>query len=64
MTRILVVSFALASVGGLLGQTGATTQRIQQFEWEHGPRWTPAPLLARLAREGRTFGDYDKEDLS
>lgn len=36
-------------------------ERIAQFEREHGPRWTPAPLLVRLAREGRTFRDYDRE---
>jgi len=35
--------------------------RIRQFEREHGSRWTPAPLLVRLAREGRTFRDYDRE---
>ena len=39
-------------------------KRIPHFEREHGPRWTPAPLLARLAREGRTFRDYDKERQS
>ena len=28
--------------------------RIRQFERDFGERWTPAPLLAELARE--TFG--------
>jgi 3-hydroxyacyl-CoA dehydrogenase len=36
-------------------------ERIAQFEREHGSRWTPAPLLVRLARQGRTFRDYDRE---
>jgi 3-hydroxyacyl-CoA dehydrogenase len=45
---------------GLTG-LGAVLDRIRQFEREHGPRWTPAPLLVRLANEGRTFRDFDKE---
>jgi 3-hydroxyacyl-CoA dehydrogenase len=35
-------------------------ERIQAFHREFGRRWTPAPLLARLAREGRTFRDLDR----
>jgi 3-hydroxyacyl-CoA dehydrogenase len=34
-------------------------ERIETFHRELGPRWAPAPLLARLAREGRTFRDLD-----
>jgi len=34
---------------------------IERFHDEFGPRWQPAPLLQRLAREGRTFGDFDRE---
>jgi 3-hydroxyacyl-CoA dehydrogenase len=34
-------------------------ERVVSFEREHGPRWTPAPLLERLVREGRTFRDVD-----
>ncbi|MBW8770222.1 MAG: enoyl-CoA hydratase/isomerase family protein [Gemmatimonadetes bacterium] len=33
--------------------------RIATFHRELGPRWEPAPLLARLAREGRTFRELD-----
>lgn len=33
--------------------------RIRQFEREHGKAWTPAPLLERLAAEGRTFAQLD-----
>jgi 3-hydroxyacyl-CoA dehydrogenase len=35
--------------------------RIAAFHRELGPRWAPAPLLARLAREGRTFRELDAE---
>jgi 3-hydroxyacyl-CoA dehydrogenase len=34
-------------------------ERIEAFHREHGERWAPAPLLARLAREGSTFRDWD-----
>jgi 3-hydroxyacyl-CoA dehydrogenase len=33
--------------------------RVAAFHRELGPRWAPAPLLARLASEGRTFRDLD-----
>jgi 3-hydroxyacyl-CoA dehydrogenase len=29
--------------------------RVREFEKEHGPRWTPAPLLKQLAESGKTF---------
>jgi 3-hydroxyacyl-CoA dehydrogenase len=35
--------------------------RSRELEKEHGRRWTPAPLLARLASEGKTFADWDAE---
>ncbi len=35
--------------------------RVRQFHEEHGELWEPAPLLKRLAEEGRTFADFDKE---
>jgi len=35
--------------------------RIADFHRDLGPRWEPAPLLARLAREGRTFRELDAE---
>jgi 3-hydroxyacyl-CoA dehydrogenase len=34
--------------------------RVAAFHREYGKRWTPAPLLERLAREGSTFRDYDR----
>ncbi len=33
--------------------------RIAAFHRELGPRWAPAPLLARLAAERRTFREHD-----
>lgn len=35
--------------------------RICEFEAEQGDLWSPAPLLARLAEEGKSFEAYDKE---
>ncbi|MGH9768733.1 MAG: 3-hydroxyacyl-CoA dehydrogenase NAD-binding domain-containing protein [Blastocatellia bacterium] len=34
--------------------------RVSQFRSEHGELWEPAPLLKRLAEEGKTFADFDK----
>jgi 3-hydroxyacyl-CoA dehydrogenase len=34
-------------------------ERVSRFHRELGPRWAPAPLLARLAREGTTFREWD-----
>jgi len=33
--------------------------RVSAFHAQLGERWAPAPLLERLAAEGRTFRDYD-----
>jgi len=35
-------------------------ERVTAFHREFGDRWRPAPLLERLAREGRTFQDLDR----
>ena len=34
-------------------------ERVAALHREHGQRWAPAPLLARLAREGSSFRDWD-----
>jgi 3-hydroxyacyl-CoA dehydrogenase len=34
--------------------------RVSAFHRELGPRWAPAPLLERLAREGSTFRERDR----
>ena len=33
-------------------------QRICEFHSEHGELWEPAPLLRRLAEEGKTFAEF------
>ena len=33
--------------------------RVVALHREHGQRWAPAPLLARLAREGSSFKEWD-----
>jgi 3-hydroxyacyl-CoA dehydrogenase len=39
--------------------------RIQEFEARHGSDlWSPAPLLKRLAQDGRTFADFDRQTAS
>lgn len=36
-------------------------ERIEHYREKLGPAyWTPAPLLVQLAREGRSFEDYDR----
>ena len=32
--------------------------RVEEFEKQHGELWTPAPLLRRLAEEGKTFAEF------
>ena len=32
--------------------------RLLEFHRRHGTRWEPAPLLRRLAEEGRTFSSF------
>ncbi len=36
-------------------------ERISQFERELGPRWKLSPLLAELAKAGKSFRAFDKE---
>jgi 3-hydroxyacyl-CoA dehydrogenase len=35
--------------------------RIGEFHQRHGGLWEPAPLLNRLAEQGKTFADFKKE---
>jgi 3-hydroxyacyl-CoA dehydrogenase len=39
-------------------------ERVSAFHRELGQRWEPAPLLARLAKEGSTFKEFDKSRAS
>jgi 3-hydroxyacyl-CoA dehydrogenase len=36
-------------------------ERVLKFHRRHGELWEPAPLLKRLAEEGSTFADFDKQ---
>jgi 3-hydroxyacyl-CoA dehydrogenase len=35
--------------------------RICEFQQQHGELWQPAPLLKRLAEQGRTFADFNSD---
>ena len=35
--------------------------RVEEFHKQHGELWEPAPLLKRLADEGKKFADFNKE---
>jgi 3-hydroxyacyl-CoA dehydrogenase len=37
-------------------------ERISEFHRQHGDIWRPAPLLKRLADEGKRFADFGKEE--
>ena len=36
-------------------------RRISEFHQQHGELWEPAPVLNRLAEEGKTFAEFNKE---
>jgi 3-hydroxyacyl-CoA dehydrogenase len=38
---------------------GRICDRVTALHREHGDRWRPAPLLERLARDGKTFREFD-----
>src|SRR6516165_1034768 len=35
--------------------------RVSEFHQQHGYWWEPAPLLKKLAEEGKKFADFDKQ---
>jgi 3-hydroxyacyl-CoA dehydrogenase len=35
--------------------------RVEEFHMQHGEWWTPAPLLKRLAEEGKTFAEFNAQ---
>jgi 3-hydroxyacyl-CoA dehydrogenase len=39
-------------------------QRICEFHQQHGELWAPAPLLTKLAETGKTFDEFDKEQVA
>ncbi len=38
--------------------------RIQEFHRQHGEIWEPAPLLKRLAEQGKSFADFGKSEAA
>ena len=38
--------------------------RICEFNRQHGELWEPAPLLTKLAKEGKTFADFSLEHMA
>jgi 3-hydroxyacyl-CoA dehydrogenase len=41
---------------------GQVLDRVKEFEKQHGSDlWSPAPLLTSLAKDGRTFADFDRQ---
>jgi 3-hydroxyacyl-CoA dehydrogenase len=38
------------------------SERVSEFHRQHGENWQPAPLLERLAAQGRTFALFGKEE--
>jgi 3-hydroxyacyl-CoA dehydrogenase len=39
-------------------------QRICELEQQHGELWAPAPLLKQLAKEGKTFAEFNQEQVT
>ena len=37
-------------------------ERVSEFHRQHGEIWRPAPLLKRLAEQGKTFAQFGKEE--
>jgi 3-hydroxyacyl-CoA dehydrogenase len=37
-------------------------ERVSEFQRQHGEIWQPAPLLKRLAEQGKTFAQFGKEE--
>jgi 3-hydroxyacyl-CoA dehydrogenase len=37
-------------------------ERVSEFQRQHGENWQPAPLLERLAAQGKTFAQFGKEE--
>jgi 3-hydroxyacyl-CoA dehydrogenase len=38
--------------------------RVEEFHKQHGETWTPAPLLRRLAEEGKSFAEFQAQAAS
>jgi 3-hydroxyacyl-CoA dehydrogenase len=40
---------------------GKVYERICEFQKQHGETWAPAPLLKRLAEQGKTFAEFSRD---
>jgi 3-hydroxyacyl-CoA dehydrogenase len=36
-------------------------ERIREFHQQHGEPWTPSPLLKQLAKQGKTFAEFSRD---
>ncbi len=39
-------------------------ERVSDFQRQHGEIWRPAPLLKRLADQGKTFADFSRDQFA
>jgi 3-hydroxyacyl-CoA dehydrogenase len=39
-------------------------ERISEFQRQHGEIWQPAPLLKRLAEQGKTFAEFSRDQVA
>jgi 3-hydroxyacyl-CoA dehydrogenase len=39
-------------------------ERVSEFQRQHGEIWQPAPLLKRLAEQGKTFSEFSRDQVA
>ena len=39
-------------------------ERLSEFQRQHGEIWQPAPLLKRLAEQGKTFSEFSRDQVA
>jgi 3-hydroxyacyl-CoA dehydrogenase len=39
-------------------------ERVSEFQRQHGEIWQPAPLLKRLAEQGKTFAEFNRDQVA
>jgi 3-hydroxyacyl-CoA dehydrogenase len=39
-------------------------ERIRDFHQQYGELWQPAPLLKRLAEDGKTFAEFSQDQAA
>ena len=40
------------------------SERVSEFQRQHGEIWQPAPLLKRLAEQGKTFAEFSRDQVA